>query len=435
MTVEIELKFIATPEAIAALPEQLAAWPHQHAAPQRLTNIYFETADQYLRAHDAGLRIRGFDGQYEMTIKTAGRVIGGLHQRPEYNVPLATDSLDLAAFPADIWPEGCDVVALQAALNPLFRTDFDREKWVVQFQDSEIELALDRGEIKAGDLSEALCELELELKQGNSADLLAFASVLIQQNGLRQASLSKAARGYHLAKGNPAREAQPLTVLIPAAKATVEQGLAASMELALRHWQYHEDLWLQGDQGSRLAVIEAVALVRQTLVLFGGIVPRKASNELRGLLTELEPLLEDKKADAHSLCYSAGYQQTKLALTRWLAQSVWRDFIDAKAQAKLDGSFKRFADIMMSRAAAELKEAFTSSLADEAYYEQLPRLTRQVLSFILLAGAYSEAEHQPYIAGWLALQQAVAERRQGWFDASRKHALTHAPFWLNGAPR
>ncbi|VDZ57323.1 Uncharacterized conserved protein [Serratia odorifera] len=129
MTVEIELKFIATPAAVAALPAQLAAWPHQHSAPQRLTNIYFETDDNFLRRHDMGLRIRGFDERFEMTIKTAGSVVAGLHQRPEYNVAIAAPELALAQFPADIWPQDCDVFALQQRLQPLFRTDFVREKW------------------------------------------------------------------------------------------------------------------------------------------------------------------------------------------------------------------------------------------------------------------------------------------------------------------
>ncbi len=69
MTVEIELKFIASAQAAAGLSAQLAAWPHQHTAPQKLTNIYYETADNFLRRHDIGLRIRGCNQQYEMTIK------------------------------------------------------------------------------------------------------------------------------------------------------------------------------------------------------------------------------------------------------------------------------------------------------------------------------------------------------------------------------
>ena len=86
MTIEIELKFIATPQAAEKLGETLAAWPHQHFAARELTNIYFETDDNQLRRWDMGLRIRGVDQRYEMTLKAAGKTVGGLHQRPEYNV-------------------------------------------------------------------------------------------------------------------------------------------------------------------------------------------------------------------------------------------------------------------------------------------------------------------------------------------------------------
>ncbi|WP_156294475.1 inorganic triphosphatase [Serratia oryzae] len=435
MSVEIELKFIVSPEAIAGLPARLAAWPHQHSAPQELTNIYFETADNFLRSHDMGLRIRGFDDSYEMTIKTAGSVVGGLHQRPEYNVAISKPVLALKKFPADIWPEGCKLAPLQKALQPLFRTDFVREKWVVTYGESEIEIAFDQGEVSAGELRETLCEVELELKQGEARDLLALATALAEQGGLRQGSLSKAARGYHLAQGNAERERRPLAVLKPAAKSTVEQGMVAAFELALSHWQYHEELWLRGDKQARRAVMEAIALIRQALVIFGGLVPRKASADLRARLTALEPLLEDKTTEPQVLCYSAEYLQCKLALTSWLMTGAWRPFIDAKSQAKLDGSFKRFSDIMLGRCAADLKEAFTRTLNEDEYQEQLPRLTRQVLAFMLLSGAYPDSESAPYIDSWRELQLAVAERRQGWYEGCRKQALSHAPFWLNGAVR
>ena len=39
MTVEIELKFIATPATIAELPAQLARFTTEHTAPSKLTNI------------------------------------------------------------------------------------------------------------------------------------------------------------------------------------------------------------------------------------------------------------------------------------------------------------------------------------------------------------------------------------------------------------
>jgi inorganic triphosphatase YgiF len=43
---------------------------------------------------------------------------------------------------------------------------------VIQEGKSEIEIALDRGEVKAGEHQEPICELELELLAGETADLL-----------------------------------------------------------------------------------------------------------------------------------------------------------------------------------------------------------------------------------------------------------------------
>ncbi len=435
MTLEIELKFIASPAAIAELPEQLAAFSSQHSAPQKLTNIYYETADNRLRKLDMGLRIRGFDDSYEMTIKTAGKVVAGLHQRPEYNVSIKKPELDLSLFPAEIWPEGLDVSALQAELSPLFRTDFVREKWVITYQQSQIELGLDQGNVTAGEHSEPLAEIELEILEGNTADLLELAALLGKNGGLRLGGLSKAARGYHLAQGNVLREARSLPVYQPAPKTTVEQALSGMLELALGHWQYHEELWVRGEKTARITVLQAVEAVRQTLVIVGGLIPRKASTELRALLTELAEKLEQKGLDAQEVCLSADYLKCKLVLTSWLANQAWKPFVDDKSQKKLDGSFKRFADIMLGRTAADLKEAFAQSLTEEGFRDQLARLKRQIISFHLLSGAYLLAESMAYINVWTELQQAIVQQQHAWEDSARQHAVIQPAFWLNGQPR
>lgn len=66
--------------------------------------------------------------------------------------------------------------------------------------------------MKAGEFAEPICELELELLSGDTRAVLKLANQLVSQTGLRQGSLSKAARGYHLAQGNPAREIKPTTI-------------------------------------------------------------------------------------------------------------------------------------------------------------------------------------------------------------------------------
>lgn len=193
--------------------------------------------------------------------------------------------------------------------------------------------------------------------RGDTRAVLKLAKQLLSQTGLRQGSLSKAARGYHLAQGNAPRENTPTAILRTAAKATVEQGLEASLDLALSQWQYHEELWLRGDESAKEHVLDAMGLVRHALMLFGGIVPRKASAHLRDLLTQAEATMTSA-VSAVTAVYSTQTAMAKLALTEWLVTKAWQPFLDAKAQAKMADSFKRFADIHLSRHAAELKKSF-----------------------------------------------------------------------------
>lgn len=175
MAQEIELKFIVNPQNVDALRSHLHTLTTEHVAPEKLLNVYYETPDNWLRGHDMGLRIRGVGERYEMTMKIAGQVVGGLHQRPEYNIDLERPELDLTRFPAEVWPEGGLPDDLAARVSPLFSTDFEREKWLVNVGDSRIEIALDRGEVKAGEFQEPICELELELLSGERDDVLKLA--------------------------------------------------------------------------------------------------------------------------------------------------------------------------------------------------------------------------------------------------------------------
>ena len=353
MAQEIELKFIVNHSAVEALRDHLNTLGGEHHDPVQLLNIYYETPDNWLRGHDMGLRIRGENGRYEMTMKVAGRVTGGLHQRPEYNVALSEPTLDLAQLPTEVWPNGELPADLASRVQPLFSTDFYREKWLVAVDGSQIEIALDQGEVKAGEFAEPICELELELLSGDTRAVLKLANQLVSQTGLRQGSLSKAARGYHLAQGNPAREIKPTTILHVAAKADVEQGLEAALELAL---------------------------------------------------------------------------------TEWLVSKAWQPFLDAKAQGKISDSFKRFADIHLSRHAAELKSVFCQPLGDR-YRDQLPRLTRDIDSILLLAGYYDPVVAQAWLENWQGLHHAIATGQRIEIEHFRNEANNQEPFWLHSGKR
>jgi len=256
MDQEIELKFIVEQAGVETLRTQLNALSAEHVPAAQLLNIYYETADNWLRRHDMGLRIRGHNNRYEMTMKIAGKVVGGLHSRPEYNIDLDKAELALEKLPAEVWPEGTLPPELASQVNPLFSTDFYREKWLVNHNQSRIELALDLGDVKAGSHQESICELELELLHGQVEDILEVAEQLLSAGVLRQGSLSKAARGYHLAAGNAERVVK---------KADFTDPDNAALEAALAHWQYHEELWLRGNAKAKAEVLNAVEFIRASL--------------------------------------------------------------------------------------------------------------------------------------------------------------------------
>lgn len=425
MTVEIELKFIASPAAVAALPECLSKLKVQHQETLHLINTYYDTDAGLLRSHRFGLRVRGCNDSYEMTLKSGGKVVNGIVHRPEYNIPLPTNALDISLLPQEVWPHGTEVAELASALKPLFTTNFQRQLWLVNFQQSVIEIALDTGTIVAGEQSEGISELELELKQGNAADMLALAQQFTTVEGLRLGSQSKAARGYQLLNANESAELPEMTVLVPAAKITVEQGLEASLEWALSQWQQYEQSWFEGHVQAQKYVSRSLTSVRQILVVFGGMIPRKATAPLRERLAELEQQLA-AKCPAQDIIYQPGYLQLKLALMAWMMNKGWRLFVDNKSKDKLAGSFKRFADVTMSRCLSELKEAFAKQLTNDGYNDQQVRLEKQIISFYMLAGAYEQSESLPYIQTWQRLFDA-----QGGRDVLRRAALEQPPFWLN----
>lgn len=219
MSNEIELKFQINNCDIADLQSFLNQWASSDELEfsslsnnQRtfstlsLCNCYYDTADNYLRNHHCGLRLRITENneskQYEMTLKRDSHAIAGLHERAEYNVDLSCPQLDLSLFPVGVFPNDCDIEKLQQNLKPLFTTNFTRQVWLLSFANSEIEVALDIGKITSNGKFKPIQEVELEIKQGNKQDLINFAIELSRFN-LHLFSQSKASRGYRLLLNKP----------------------------------------------------------------------------------------------------------------------------------------------------------------------------------------------------------------------------------------
>jgi len=165
-----------------------------------LENVYFDTAELLLNKNKVALRIRRkltAQGQahFIQTLKTAGKSEDGLSLRGEWEWALAQDELDLDKLvTCEGWPAKVNGRSLQRA----FETNFTRFACELTWGKSLIELVLDWGNILSNGKSERIHEIELELKQGETADLLALSQYLQEALPVRPLDISKAERGFNL---------------------------------------------------------------------------------------------------------------------------------------------------------------------------------------------------------------------------------------------
>ena len=227
---EIELKIMLDEQNIAPVSEWLAK---QHILDERETtlgNTYFDTPEQYFAEHQMGFRVRSKNQHYEMTLKTKGEIVGGLHIRPEYNLPLENEKPDFKRLVSHFNLQIEDAEQLAEALIPTFSTDFIRHQWLIEINQSQIEVVLDQGEVKNPFGSEKICELEFELKIGTLADIFQLIEQMPKLDGMWLSSLSKAQRGYIV--GRPERFKQEILQAVKKEKNyTLEQQLADYLRL------------------------------------------------------------------------------------------------------------------------------------------------------------------------------------------------------------
>jgi inorganic triphosphatase YgiF len=195
---EIELKFRLDPSHAEAVFEDVAGAKGKVVS---LTSTYYDTAAGALAKAGLALRVR-HDGQnWTQTLKSAAAPAGAIG-RGEWEAPVAGPKPDLALLkgtPAQ------KALGRSRKLVPLFTVEVERRLAVRPLAHALVEAALDRGRVTAGERSEPLLELELELKQGKPGELLAFAAEARKTHGLALSFATKAGRGLALRAKTGAR--------------------------------------------------------------------------------------------------------------------------------------------------------------------------------------------------------------------------------------
>lgn len=186
-TREIELKFLLARTDVDAL---IAALPPGATTVKDMVAIYYDTPDGQLRNSGFGLRVRRTGDRRIQTLKSALGADGG---RDEWEWPVAGDTPDpalLSGTPAAL-PAG-------AVLKGRFTVTVTRTARLVTEGEARIEIALDDGEVTAGDHLQSFLELELELLSGPVEALHHLADRLRGQVALIPSTITKAERGFRL---------------------------------------------------------------------------------------------------------------------------------------------------------------------------------------------------------------------------------------------
>ena len=294
MQKETEIKLRVSRETLAALREHPLLKKRNKSGWERLelSNQYFDTPERDLANAKVALRLRRDGEQIIQTLKTRGQSIAGLSERNEYNWDLPKAKLDLKKLDGEFWPEQLAELD-KKTIKPLFTTDFIREKAEIAWGRGKakvvIEAALDLGQVVAGKQKEEICELELELREGDPAALLELAAELALTLPLMPCDISKAERGYRLFDANsyslslPTPQLHAEMPLDDAYSALAWHLLGSSQRLAEQyrfngHWRLLQD-W-----------VENLAELRALVSSLGQAAPRQSTHDLR---VALDALLED----------------------------------------------------------------------------------------------------------------------------------------------
>ncbi|MCO7520507.1 MULTISPECIES: CYTH domain-containing protein [unclassified Pseudomonas] len=424
---ETELKLRASRETLAALREHPLLKKRNKSGWQtrELLNQYFDTPQRDLSAARVALRLRRDGEVIIQTLKCRGQSVAGLSERNEYEWQLDKVKLDLKKLDDSCWPEQLAELD-KKTIKPLFTTDFTREYAEIAWGRGKakvvIEAAIDQGFVVAGKRKEAICELELELREGAPEALLELAAELSASLALMPCDISKAERGYRLLEpdsyelGLPATELDAEMPLDDAYAALAWQLLGSSQRLAEQyrhngHWRLLQD-W-----------VSCLAELRALTASLGQAAPRPTTRALRG---SLDALLEDWRPlvlagnDDEDIRRAAPEQfaeeledvrwgQFSLETARWLNARAWT--VERKGRGERQGK-------------AQLASWLQHQLGEEARALKLPLYVQRPEDL---------AEQLPRIEGiqaWLHHARQVLELPQLdrlYGELNKLHQLAEQP--------
>jgi inorganic triphosphatase YgiF len=376
---EIELKLTLKPEDARRLGrlDLVRSRVQGRARTRRLVSTYFDTPDRRLRAAGIAVRIRRVGRSRLLCVKAKQTSRGGALVRREWEGRVASD-LPITSDIAD--PELRLAVerAAPAGLEPLFTSAMSRTSRELQLDGARVAMDVDTGSVVAGlpggeGPEEPVCELELEMLEGDPAALFDFARELSGVVDVRLSTDTKAARGFRVVDGLLPAPVKATRLSLHAAD-TVEGALSSVVDTCLGQVvaNQHPVLVNEDPEGVHQMRV-GLRRLRSALTLFKTVIPdaqrERIVAEVRWLTAELgrsrdadvqaaeivgpvaarmeddeafQHLLqllrqekEDGRAAARAAVASRRVSDLILDVSAWMARRRWREQPLSEASAQL----------------------------------------------------------------------------------------------------
>ncbi|MGH9807561.1 MAG: CHAD domain-containing protein, partial [Terriglobia bacterium] len=294
MATETEIKLELPAAGLAKIAKSPRLRKFQ-AAPRHtdeIVSVYYDTRSCKLRKRGITLRLRQQGDRRLQTVKTDG---DAFVERREWECEIDGDKPDFKAARHTALEPLLDK-KLRHGLAPLFETRVRRTVVPLRRGKNEIELALDRGQLRSGRKAAPISEAELELKKGDPADLVEVAHALADVAPVRLGGLSKAQRGYRLVEGEQDQPVKSAPIALSAEMGAAE-GFQAIALACLRQVAANQTAVLAADAEGVHQMRIGLRRLRTALALFGDLVDRdaqteKMKHELKWITNELGPARE-----------------------------------------------------------------------------------------------------------------------------------------------
>lgn len=356
---EIELKLEFAPADLAKLASHPALRAGGTPPEERdLVSIYFDTPDDALHKAGVYLRIRESGGRYVQTIKAA-KSDADLLERHEWEQEVSGRTPDLGGAGGTAL-EPLLTPKVRASLQPIFETRIRRTICRVERDGTEIEVAIDHGEISTATHRCPVCEVELELKHGETEELFRLARILGEDVALRLEVKTKAERGFELRRDSRLKPERAAEINI-APDMTADEAFRAIALSCLRQIVANEPATCRGQAEALHQMRIGLRRLRAAIAIFAAIVGddrlEKIKGELRWITQQLGPArdldvlaadilnplqarlpdeaiaasradFEQKRAAAYATAIgavqSARFRTAMLDLAEWIETGSWR---------------------------------------------------------------------------------------------------------------